>query len=157
MSLEGAIRQRSSQQDPETCHSLPYEYEYDLRVEIPRTHHSIVPFRRRRDVFIAFPIRTTSSIPKLDLGVEIPRNWDSISLFIRRRRTSLRKNADPCFPRGRSKSVSHDLTVLRFVDERLPVQRSGDVGLGGERLLRLEVVEALLEEGAGGVRGWLVG
>ena len=30
------------------------------------------------------------------------------------------------------------------------MQRPGEVGLGGETLLRLEVVEALLEEGAGG-------
>ena len=37
------------------------------------------------------------------------------------------------------------------------MQRPGEMGLGGETLLRLEVVEALLEEGAGGGGCSLVG
>lgn len=57
--------------------------------------------------------------------------------------------------RRRADGVAHQPAALGFVDERLPVQHPGEVGLrGGCFLLGLEVVEGLLEEGA---KGSLVG
>ena len=104
-------------------------------------------------------VRPTSSIPQLHRRVEIPRTQDGVVPFRRLGPTARRTNTDPRFSRGRPDGVGHDFTALRFVDGGLPMQRPGEVGLGGETLLRLEVVEALLEEGTGGGGGacWSVG
>ena len=92
-------------------------------------------------------------IPNLHLGVEIPRARSRSRINIHRRRHSSTGFADANVrvSRGRADGVAHRLAALGFVDERLPVQRPGKVGLRGWRfLLGLEVVEALLEEGARG-------
>lgn len=53
--------------------------------------------------------------------------------------------------RRRTDSVAHQLAALGRVDERLPVQRPGEVGLRGKCFLfGLEVGECLVEEGARG-------
>ena len=57
-------------------------------------------------------------------------------------------DAEPCLFRGRFDGVAHCLAALGFVDEGLPVQGPGEMGLRGGGLLCLEVVEALQEEGA---------
>ena len=93
------------------------------------------------------PLVTTSSTPNLHLRVEIASAQDGI---LPCGPTSRLTNTDPRFSRGGFDGVAHDLAALRFVKGGLPMQRPGEVGLGGESLLGLEVVEALLEEGAGG-------
>ena len=51
---------------------------------------------------------------------------------------------------GRFDSLAHDPTALGFINERLPVQRPGEMGVGGGGfVLGLEMVDALLEERAG--------
>ena len=51
---------------------------------------------------------------------------------------------------GRFDSLAHDPTALGFINERLPMQRPGKMGVGGGGfVLGLEMVDALLEEGAG--------
>ena len=51
---------------------------------------------------------------------------------------------------GRFDSLAHDPTALGFIDERLPVQRPSEMGVGGGGfVLGLEMIDALLEERAG--------
>ena len=60
-------------------------------------------------------------------------------------------NTDPRFFRGRLHGVAHNFASLGFMNHGLPMQRPGEMGLRGEALLGLEVVEALLKESTGGV------